>query len=59
MYAYRFSMSTRLRFSARNLSVSPYARIVASPESDSEKWLYKDDRNNASAPRPVCVNTLS
>ena len=44
----RFSTSTRFLFSSRKRSVSPYARMVARPESDSEKWLYRDDRSRAS-----------
>jgi hypothetical protein len=44
----RFSTSTCLSLSRRNLSLSPYALIVASPERVSEKWEYKDERKIAS-----------
>ena len=46
--SYRFSISTRFSLSSKKRSVSPYARIVAKPDKDSEKCEYTDERRIAS-----------
>ena len=46
-YTYLFSISTSFSLSTQ-CSVSPYARMVARPEKDSEKWEYSNERGMVS-----------